>query len=95
MHLWTHLHPRSVELLLKLSGKLHPDMAIEIASVQGECTACMRSEDPPPAHKFSMSRIHLKFNERVYIDFIYGGTELAFHAVDYTTCYSKVSVIPP
>lgn len=59
----------------------------------GKCFPCSKSGDPYPSRKFTFSRIHLHFNDRVYFDIFYWLEDEILHVVDFYTGYSEAALL--
>lgn len=93
IHYRTHLPPDTVEMLLKRAGKWDSSLGRKIASVQRSCRSCIRSGDPRPSRKFSISKLHLNFNSCVYLDVMYFGGKMAVRVVDGAKRYSQLELM--
>ncbi len=93
IHEKTHLHPKSMELLLKRCGAWRPAMYLSIRDIVEKCNVCLRCGDPETSKKFSISRLHMEFNQRVYFDIMYWQSTAMLHLVDYATGYSEITSI--
>ena len=93
IHIRTHFHPKSLELLLKRAKKWQPSMAHIIREIHESCRICRQTGDPEVSKKFNLNKIHKNFNNRVYMDITYWGNKLILHMVDFATSYSEAWVI--
>ena len=85
IHLQTHFHPKSMELLLKRANKWDPHITNIIQEIQASCKTCRETGDPEVSKKFNLNKLHKKFNSRVYMDIAYWGNNLIIHMVDFAT----------
>lgn len=93
VHEHTHLPLRSMELLLKIAGKWNPWMNQYISMVVGPCNVCLRTGDPEPSRKFSVTKLEKNFNDRVYFDILYWKRKPVLHLVDTSPGYSETRLM--
>ena len=62
-------------------------MQSDLGKLMGKCLLCLKSGDPYPTRKLTLSRIHLRFS-----DCIYFGEDRFPHFVDFYAGYSKVAL---
>ena len=93
IHARTHFYPTTCKKLLQRSGKWKAEMEEEVREVMGKFLACLKSGDPHPSRKFIFSKLHLGFNDRVYMDIFFWKDHQFLHVVDFYTGYSEVAIL--
>jgi len=93
IHSKTHLHPKTVEILLKRAGKWDDEASEELKKVVSGCRTCLKSGEPRTMKKFSLSKFQREFNECIEMDIMYWGKQMALHIVDTATGYSELVCI--
>eukprot|EP00171_Calliarthron_tuberculosum_P011880 IDg11880t1 len=91
IHSRTHLNPSTIEVLLKRTGNWNKEIDKEGNDIVQKYLVCFCSGEPTFSEKFSLSKLHMDFNSRVYIDIMYRSSDMMFHVVDNVTEYSELA----
>ena len=63
IHSRTHAHWTTVKILLERNRQWHPGMLPVLKDISKNCAVCIRTGDPQPSTKISLSRLHMGFND--------------------------------
>lgn len=72
IHTKTHLRPASLRLLLSRNQKWLPELWSYAHEILDNCDTCVRTGDPLPSRKISLTKLHAEYNGKVYIDLLFG-----------------------
>lgn len=71
VHRRTHASPASIRMLLQRNGIWHPSLKAYVEELCRKCSICIRTGEPLPSRKVSISHIECNFNSTVGVDFFY------------------------
>ena len=63
IHSRTHAHWTTFKILLERNGQWHPGMLPVPKDISKNCAVCIRTGDPQPSRKISLSRLHMGFDD--------------------------------
>lgn len=89
VHSRTHIHPTTLELMLKRSKKCDHSAKKELERIEQSCMVCRKAGEPQVMKKFSLSKLCREFNDVVEFDIMYWGKDMALHVVETATGYSE------
>ena len=97
IHSRTHAHWTTIKILLERNRQWHPGMLPVLKDICKNCAVCIRTGDPQPSRKISLSRLHMGFNDSVAVDFLFWkdncGVHPILHAIDEATGYSELELM--
>lgn len=93
IHSRTHIHPTTVEMLLKRCGRWDTSARNELKKIESSCMVCKKAGEPAVMKKFSLSKLCREFNDCIEMDVMYWGKNIALHVVDTATSYSECSTM--
>ena len=86
-----HLHPRTMEVLLKRSGKWNSRRMKAVNDLNNTCH--LKSGEPRKRIKFSVPKLNREFYAVAEIDVIHWGSTKPLHAVDTAAGHSELCII--
>ena len=63
IHSLTHAHWTTIKNLLEHNRQWRPVMLPILKDISKKCAVCMRTRDPQPSRKISLSHLHMCFND--------------------------------
>lgn len=92
-HVCGHASFSDIKTLLERNNLFTDECAKYLTTVLDQCNSCIRTSEPKPARKVSLSSISRTFNDTVCVDHLFLDSMPVFHIMDSTSRYSVGAVV--